>query len=490
MDPGKSGMDLKGFGMELERSGTDLGKFGMDPEDLDGSKETPGWIWGGLRWIQGSLGWIQRVLVDSGKSGMDLKEFGMDLERSEVDPGMDPEAPGGSRGVQDGSGSSGWIQGIWGWLRRDPGKLQKLGQHPRISLPAPATSPGIIGNYPGIIILELLSWNYWEFSPPWESLGILAFGIIQEPWIEAEPAQEFNSHLPSRIQGWEFPNSQIPGRAGFPWDILSGASSSSSSSSSLPSPWSSSPEIQFIGAGNGFLGISAGFRKGNSPQKKVENSGLIQIFVGFFPVVWELFLSLGTGGEKFTWSLPCVHFPWKIHLKNWDLGLFSPPKPGFSGIMWNSGLDLVGKIPKYPQGSRGAEPWEAPGTRFSRLSRNSLNAPRILFLGKASGVGWEGFFRGIFGILIIFREIFLLLFEENPWIFLGFSPPTPVDFGISGFWELWESRDLLQGRNSLLGSEFNNFCGFFGKVNPQNSPFPGISTSIKPQFSQISLDFQ
>lgn len=109
--------------------------------------------------------------------------------------------------------------------------------------------------------------------------------------------ERLRNSIPTFPAGSRAGNSQIPApnsRAGFPWDVLSGASSSSSSASGAP----------LLPKKSNLLGLGMDFWEflldlgGEFIRKKEENSGLIQIFGSFSPIVWELFLSLGTGGGK------------------------------------------------------------------------------------------------------------------------------------------------------------------------------------------------
>lgn len=149
--------------------------------------------------------------------------------------------------------------------------------------------------------------------------------------------------------------------------------------------------------------------------------------------------------------------------KNWDLGPFSPL---FSGIMWNSGgfgLNLVGKIPNFPQGSQRG--------RALGSSRNSFfpSSPK-LFECSRNSLPWKslwsggGFSQGFWDPHLFFWEIFLFPSEENPWMFWDFHLPP-----------LWESQDLLR----IPHLELNLIISVdFWEVESPNSPFPGVSTSI------------
>lgn len=116
--------------------------------------------------------------------------------------------------------------------------------------------------------------------------------------------------------------------------------------------------------------------------------------------------------------------------------------------------------------------------KLFECSRNSLP-------GKSLQSGWGDFLRDFRILIFFFWEIFLFPSEENPWIF-GISASHPC-----GFWDFRSCGNLSW--NSLLGSEFNNFCAFFfflGSLSPKFS-FPRgqpLGNSIKPQFSWISLE--
>lgn len=166
------------------------------------------------------------------------------------------------------------------------------------------------------------------------------------------------------------------------------------------------PQIQFIGAGNGFWGIPTGFRE-NSPPKKRGEFGINPNFCGFFPNYLRIvpvpgIPPLAELGRK---SSPAVSLM-SISPKNWDLGLFSPL---FSGIMWNSGrfgLNLVGKIPNFPQGSQRG--------RALGSSRNSFfpSSPK-LFECSRNSLPWKSLWSGG-GFSQRFRDPHLFFLGDFP----------------------------------------------------------------------------
>lgn len=198
--------------------------------------------------------------MDPGKFGMDLKRFGIDPGRLQ----LDPEDPGGSREARDGPSE------IWDGSREV--------WDPRSSLPA--LTPPCSGQ------LSRLG----SLFPPGELQDLgdpLEFGAGGTFGISWERSRSW-THIPRAGNSQKFP--KVPKSQPLEEPVFHGA----------PFPWGCFvrsfllppqplqllcfPQIQFIGAGNGFLGIPTGFRE-NPPQKKEENLGLIQIFVGFSPII-------------------------------------------------------------------------------------------------------------------------------------------------------------------------------------------------------------